>query len=501
MNKPNLLFIFTDQQRWDTLERSGVKAVITPYIDSFAKTCTVFQRAYVTQPICTPSRSSIMTGLYPHTSRCTENNIGLAEKIPCLTEMLTDTDWVTAYYGKWHLGDEIFSQHGFTEWISTEDMYSRYYSHEKDKTKRSDYHHYLISQGYKPENNNFFTRMDAAKLPEQYSKPAFLSRKACDFIKKNSKRPFILYVNFLEPHPPYYGPRNNYFNIEEIDTPKNFSETGPKKDQSLKSQLLYRYYNKDNNSLREDYRDIEGENLPLRNVQDWKKIIAYYRGLCNQVDTHVGKILSVLEEEKLLNNTIVVYTSDHGDMMGSHRLLGKEVMFEEAIRVPLLVKLPGQHKARTITKAVSQIDLVPTLLELLGQKIPASVQGQSLTPILKSSRKIQKDDIFIEWTPARKVDNPRRRELDNKIIEIGKESMKEEDVKTALYASARTVITQNGWKYNWYDNGEEELYNLKTDLLENVNLAHKTEYINLIKELKDKIYLWQQKTGDTLTVN
>jgi arylsulfatase A-like enzyme len=209
----------------------------------------------------------------------------------------------------------------------------------------------------------------------------------------------------------------------------------------------------------------------------------------------------VLEEEKLLNNTIVVYTSDHGDMMGSYRLLGKEVMFEEAIRVPLLVKLPGQQKARTITRAVSQIDLVPTLLELLGQKIPAYVQGKSLTPLLKSSGKIQNDDIFIEWTPARRVDNPRRRKLDKKIIEIGKETMKEEEVKTALYASARTVITQNGWKYNWYDNGEEELYNLKTDLTENVNLAHKTEYINLIKELKHKISLWQQKTGDTLIVN
>src|SRR5690554_2482467 len=141
MKKPNLVFIFTDQQRADTLNN-----YIMPNLYSFARESIVFEKAYVTQPVCTPSRSSIMTGLYPHSNGCTENNVCLSDEIPLLNEMLQKKIWTTAYYGKYHLGNEIFKQHGFDEWISTEDMYSKYYTSEKDKKQRSNYHHYLLSK-------------------------------------------------------------------------------------------------------------------------------------------------------------------------------------------------------------------------------------------------------------------------------------------------------------------------------------------------------------------
>ena len=118
MTKFNLLFIFTDEQRADSMAAYGNLHIETPNLNRLALESVIFDQAYVTQPVCTPSRSSIMTGLYPHTNGCTENNRPLPPGVPCLPEMLADGDYVTAYHGKWHLGDEIFAQHGFDEMLS-----------------------------------------------------------------------------------------------------------------------------------------------------------------------------------------------------------------------------------------------------------------------------------------------------------------------------------------------------------------------------------------------
>ena len=116
-DRPNILFIFTDEQRYDTMTAYGNRAIQTPNLDRLARQSTVFEQTYVTQPVCTPSRSTLLTGLWPHTNGCTANNIPLRPETLCVPEMLPD-DYSTCYDGKWHLGDEIFAQHGFQEWIS-----------------------------------------------------------------------------------------------------------------------------------------------------------------------------------------------------------------------------------------------------------------------------------------------------------------------------------------------------------------------------------------------
>jgi len=126
--KPNLLFIWTDEQRADTMAVYGNTKIHAPNLNRLADESVVFERAYVTQPVCTPNRSAVMTGLWPHTSGCIRNNIPLPAEIPCLPEILNDPDYRTAYMGKWHLGDEIFAQHAFQEWVSMEDGYSSHYS-------------------------------------------------------------------------------------------------------------------------------------------------------------------------------------------------------------------------------------------------------------------------------------------------------------------------------------------------------------------------------------
>jgi arylsulfatase A-like enzyme len=135
---PNLLFLFTDEQRADTLAAYGNSRIAMPNLNALAEESILFERAYCTQPICTPSRSSIMTGVYPHSNGCTRNNAPLPEEFRCLPEYPAFEGYTSAYHGKWHLGDEIFRQHGFNEWRSFEDEYIRHYRPHRDRSARSD---------------------------------------------------------------------------------------------------------------------------------------------------------------------------------------------------------------------------------------------------------------------------------------------------------------------------------------------------------------------------
>ncbi len=134
MNKtPNLLFIYTDEQAINTLAAYGNSQIDMPNLNRLAEQSTVFEQAYVTQPVCTPSRSTLLTGQYPHTNSCIENNIPLKNGTPCLPEMLVNGKYATAHIGKWHLGDELYAQHGFDKWISIEDNYNKYFTEGKDR--------------------------------------------------------------------------------------------------------------------------------------------------------------------------------------------------------------------------------------------------------------------------------------------------------------------------------------------------------------------------------
>ena len=198
-NPPNLLFIFTDEQRYDTLAAYGNAHLAMPNLNRLAAESIVFERTYVTQPVCTPSRASLLTGLYPHSHGLTENNLRLADSIPCLPEMMEPSGYAVSYHGKWHLGDEIFAQHGFEEFISVEDEYARYYSPGRDPDTRSNYHHFLLENGFHPANGRIFGREEAAHLPEEFGKPAFLAQQHPNLSAPTKNSRVILYVNFLEP--------------------------------------------------------------------------------------------------------------------------------------------------------------------------------------------------------------------------------------------------------------------------------------------------------------
>lgn len=488
MPKYNLLFLFTDEQRADTMAAYGNTRIQTPVLNRLAQESIIFERTYVTQPVCTPSRSSIMTGLFPHSNGCLENNVPLPPDIPVLTEMLQDAEYVTGYHGKWHLGDEIFCQHSFDDWVSIEDGYEPYYRPDKDKRARSSYHHFLLENGFRPKNGETFSRGEAARLPEAFGKPAFLARTASRFIRENRDRPFVLFVNFLEPHMPFFGPRDDQHDPKEVILPANFNNP-PTKDQPLKTRIF-----------QQGYYERGHSGLPLQTEADWRRMIANYWGLCSLVDTHVGTILQTLEECDLRERTIVVYTSEHGDMMGSHRLLAKCVMFEEALRVPFLLRLPGQRSPWRVKGPVSQIDLVPTLLDLLGQPIPDGLEGKSLKPLLEKGQDVtHTEDVFVEW-------NGHNNGFGDLIGQVSipdwmRKYASQEEIRAAITDPVRTVITAEGWKFNYSLLGEHELYNLNDDPWETRNLARDAQYKSLMRELAGRIARWQERTSDTVPVS
>jgi arylsulfatase A-like enzyme len=467
----------------------GNDAIDTPNLNRLAETSTVFQNAYVTQPVCTPSRSSLMTGLYPHTTGCTRNNVPLSLETPCLPEIGDFRHYATAYHGKWHLGDEIYPQHNFHEWISIDDQYCGHYRPWRSTEDKSTYYHWLGDQGVEPnfESNGWtcYTRDFCARLPEELSKPAYLAGESSRFIRENRDRPWMLTVNFFEPHMPYFGPRDNQYDPADVTLPEDF-DAWPTEDQPVKTRALAQWYQRNGHS-----------GLSVADEAGWRRMIANYWGLCSLVDTHFGRILRTLEETGQADNTIIVYTSDHGDMMGSHRLLAKCVQFRRAVRVPLLLRLPGQSGRRDVADPVSQVDLVPTLLEAMGRRVDESLQGQSWTAWLDGRRELEHQDVFVEWNGS---DNGVRDPFPT--LGVGDDMAEVADperIAASITDPVRTVLTRDGWRYSRSTIGEDELYDLNEDPHERRNLVSDPAQADRVDDLRRRIENWQRRTGDTIT--
>ncbi len=474
--KPNLLFLFTDEQRFDTMGCYGNDRIRTPHLNALAGGSFVFENSYVTQSVCTPSRASIMTGLYPHTCGCTANNIPLRPDTPTIAEMVSD-DYLRGYYGKWHLGDEIIAQHGFERWVSIEDMYRGFYSKQEYLSQFSTYHHYLVSSGHTPDKESHgggvFGRRMAARLPERHTKAAFLGREAARFIRENRDSPFVLYVNFLEPHMPFIGPFDDMYPPDDLLTGPQFLRK-PAANASLWHRLKA-----------DRYMQHKTEGLDLSTEAGWRKLRAQYWGLVTLVDRAVGVILGALDECGLAEDTIVAFTSDHGDMMGDHAILAKCVMYEEAAKVPLLMRVPWlSGEQRRIGGRISQIDLVPTLLELMGESIPEHLEGESRAAVLRDEGTLRDNDVFIEWNGG--DGSPRELKTD----------IPEADRKRVAGQPWRTVVSCDGWKLNLSPADQCELYDLNADPHEMNNLFDDPGQRDRIRDLTLRIRRWQERTGD-----
>lgn len=462
--RPNLLFLWTDQHRGDTVPWAGNTALQAPhFFTPLGGRSFLFHRTYVTQPVCTPSRGSIMTGLCPHNHGAWTNNLPLSPSALTIAEHLP-ADYARAYYGKWHLGNENNAQRGFTDWRSIEDVYRRFYRDPADLARFSDHYNFLLARGFPPDEADgdsggaaVFSRTMAAALPEPYTKVAFLAGEAERFLHaRRDGQPFILHVNSLEPHPPSYGPLNELHDPAAMPAGPAFARplgTGI-------SKLVARH----NQRTRE-----EGyKNHPIATEHDWRRLRANYYGLVSMVDRAYARIIRALEASGQAENTIVVYTSDHGDMCGDHCLMQKSNFYEGSTRVPLAIHVPWLSRRRVdFNTPMSTVDLVPTLLDLLGGGVPAGLDGVSRAGALRDPASWRPENITTEWNDG---DSPA--------------------------FNGRCRIAADGWKLNLYQEDAPELFDLNSDPGELRNRATEPAQRDRARRLTEELRAWQQRTQD-----
>ncbi len=487
--KPNLLVFLPDQLRADTIVGEQASRVHAPNLHKLASQAVVFERAYVTQPICAPSRSSLLSGTWPHANGCTNNKSVLPRKFLCLPELLGDSDYRNGYFGKWHLGDEFSAQRGFQEWISILESFKTV--ERKHHAQRrwisivehlklvdgkshtdavSDYTKFLLSRGYQPDahKGKYFSEEFASRVPFELSKPKFLETKACDFLERHAGEPFVLVVAFFEPHPPYSGPFNNEHSLDTIQLDRSVEDV-------LGEEIPLRF-----RLMQEFYRKRVG------GPERYREAKQKYFGLITEIDHCIGAILTKLEDLGVNDRTITVLTSDHGDMMTAHGLFGKELMLEQSANVPYVVRVPGQSPGRC-SQPISHIDFAPTMLDLLGKPPHAQCVGRSRRDLIRGENS-PPESVFLEWSPGKLI------------AEAQSSIASREEIRRCFGESSRAVVSPDGWKLCLRDKDKNELYNLREDSDERHNFYYDNAHRDVVNRLTEEIHRWQQRVGDTLKI-
>ena len=479
---PNLVFILPDRQRRDTLACYGNDWIQVPHLNALAAESFVFDHCYVTQAVCCPARASILSGLYPTDAGMPVNRHILPSNVQTLAEMLPD-DYHTGYIGKWHLGDEILAQHGFDEWLPCFDHWWREYTQPELIRQFSPYHHWLVDNGFEPDAQHpagrIFSEHLRAHLPAQYHMATWLGEQAAEFIARNADRPFVLYVSSKEPHPPFTSPFDDLYDPETLPVDETF-RTCPE-GHSLFNRIRAEFW----------MQAVHAGGFDLTAEADCRRMRANYYGCVSIVDGMVGSILRALDDTGLRDNTIVVFTSDHGEMVGTHGHVEMRSPYEESSSVPLLIRAPWlADSRRCVDGNFSQIDFVPTLLDLLGRDIPGHLQGESRADLLRGNADPGGRDVFIQHNGIGDRDLTSAAESHT----MSPERVRQLNLlKTAPW---RSVVTADRWKLTLCAADQGELFDLNTDPAETTNLFDRPEHRDRVRWMAARLRLWQQEVGD-----
>ena len=385
--KPNILVIQADQLTPCVLPAYasppyGNRMLRTPHIDALAETGVVFENAYCNFPLCVPSRASMMTGRLAHNVAAWDNAAELPASIPTLAHYLRNEGYRTTLCGKMHfVGPD--QMHGFEERITT-DVYPSNFSWTPD---------WLRGERYRPTGINPRTIVESGvcvrSLQIDYDDEVEHAgvQKIHDLARYGGDDPFLLWVSFTHPHSPYVTTRKYWdlYDHDDIDMP--VVPPIPVDELDAFSRWLHFGHG-------EDLLSIEDEHV--RNARH-----AYY-GMCSYVDDKVGRIMETLRATGLDDNTVVVLTSDHGEMLGERGMWYKQAFFEWSARVPLIVRFPGEFQSRRVPQLVSLVDLLPTFMDLAtgGRAAePASpLDGNSLCGLLSGQADGRDNTVISEYT-------------------------------------------------------------------------------------------------------
>lgn len=461
MSRPNVLWIGVDQMRADTPGFAGNPVCQTPHLDDLAGRSVVFERAYAPSSQCTPSRASMFTGLYAFRhgmgNNCDMYN-ALARELPepdqFLPARLDRLGYRRGYSGKWHVGSEKGPDaYGF------QGMSLPGYGDPKTDTGFLDY---LRRRGlsYGPVRDPIYGNRATTLLGGGWggsgasSPTSYVTDVGRELLGTFAERrePFFLTVQYWAPHPPYLPPEEyrGRHDRRAISPPANVSD-----DLHGKPASLRRF-------RRDFYRTLPDS------WEGWRELHGLSYDYTTFVDHEIGRLLERLRELGLEESTIVVFTSDHGDMNGAHGLFDKGFPYEEAHRVPLLIAWPARWRPQRFGTLVSNMDIMPTVLDELDA-LPPGLDGQSLLPLLDGGVVEGRDGLLLEAHGMRYLQ------------------------------SQRMLVSDDGWKYIFTPADEDELYDLNSDPGELENLVGDAAFRGQAERLRAMLVEACRRHGDPLT--
>lgn len=436
--RPNLLFITTDQQRRDSLSCYGNDWVQTPALQALADEALVFDNCYVSSPICVPCRSTMMTGCYPSATGTMRNNTWLDPHIPTWPAALSRAGYRTAGIGKMHFApwDAL---NGFDERIICEDK--RHFYLPDDHAK------YLEDAGYSrphPKDVPGYYETVGAPVypyPEEYHSDVFVAREAVGWLEKHGGEPFAAWVSFPGPHDPYDPPESfaSMYDGIEIDDPLPVPE-----DAGSRPTIREKTVSPGKLSFEESCYvfQMNYQKAGLEEFRLWRR---RYHANVSLIDRGVGEIIAALKREGVYDNTLIVFTTDHGDALGDMGLRFKSSFYENVASVPLLVKpadpaVPGRR-----AQLVATPDIAAAFYEAAGLETPEHVQGQSLLELCRKNPEAIRTRV--------------ESELPGKVMSFD--------------GRYKTIL---------FEDGETELYDLLEDPREERNLASDAHYAAVLHE-------------------
>lgn len=463
MERPNILFINTDQQRYDTLGCNGSPIAKTPNIDRLAAEGIRFDACYTTNPVCMPARASWFTGQYPSHNGCWQNGVPLDPASDMIHTRLKAAGYHTALLGKIHL-DNV--------WQRTEPHPSYGFDIlrecEGDPYCKDEYFHWLDAHGlyddymaqFKDGGHN---RGYVRRLPEEMHMNNWIADLADGYVQDRGKdgKPFFLSLGFFDPHHPFdpVEPYASLFSADDMPMP--IYEAGEEAGMTPFARGRF----KPDFNLSSDPEHIRGT-------------IAAYHATVAHVDAMVGRVMQALRKAGLEQNTVVIYTSDHGEMLGDHGILHKgPIFYEPATHVPLIYRFPPALGLRGVDTAfTSHVDLAPTVAALAGAEAPSRVQGRPLFDTDLNRRPL--------GTPTAALTEWRERPFNSR----------------DPFHVARCLRTER-WKYVYHETGGAvqcgELYDLEQDPDEHRNLWADPAHAETVRQMRDRLLAFSIETEPT----
>ena len=434
-NKPNIIFFFSDQQRWDTLGCYGQKLNVTPNLDKMAEEGVRFENAFTCQPVCGPARACLQTGKYATEVGCYRNNIALPMEEKTIADWFNEAGYDTGYVGKWHLA----STNGKVD-LRTEAIPPERRGGYKDYWMAADILEFT-SHGY----DGYVFDKDMNKVEFKGYRANCITDFALDYLKKRkSKNPFFLFVSYVEPH--HQNDRKAY--------------EGPE-------------------GSKEKFKDFEVPSDLVGTEGDWKENFPDYLGCCNSLDYNLGRIRSELKSLGIADNTVIIYSSDHGSHFRTRNIEYKRSCHENCIRVPMIAYGPGFTGGSVVEELVSLIDVPPTLLAIGGITKPESMKGMPLQQLVNGCTDGWQQEVFVQISENH----------------VGRA------IRTKKWKYSVRAIGKSGSNDSCSDTYNEDfLYDLENDYDERKNLVSLPEYDIIRSELAELLKKKMLEAGEKVPV-